>query len=348
MQSRHRFIGIGSIVFLLFVFGASQLQAQGEITLEGLASRVSALTRRVTSLSTGKVDRKEFQRLQLRVATAEAKLETLQPRSTNTPTRLRPTATQTRPRPTATQTRPRPTATQTRPRPTATYTRVRPTSTPVPTVPYVTITRPMNLRSGPGTNYPIVQVAEVRDIFDITGRNAQGTWWRIDVEGENAWVYAAYVTATNADRIRSVPTPLPPRPTPQPTATPRPQTSQISSGEEAYAYAAALVFFDQMSMGTLDEWTNSPDSQKNRAVQISASLLIQLTRWCALSTEEMADLVGEFGKVLDDTGYTARTGLPVRQLLMYFMSEFAEENPIRTASCEELFEVGAMSLLESE
>ena len=339
MQSRHKFIGIGSIVFLLFVFGASQLQAQGEITLEGLASRVSALTRRVTSLSTGKVDRKEFQRLQLKVATAEAKLETLQPRSTNTPTRLRPTAT---------QTRPRPTATQTRPRPTATYTRVRPTSTPVPTVPYVTITRPMNLRSGPGTNYPIVQVAEVRDIFDITGRNAQGTWWRIDVEGENVWVYAAYVTATNADRIRSVPTPLPPRPTPQPTATPRPQTRQISSGEEAYAYAATLVFFDQMSMGTLDEWTNSPDSQKNRAVQISASLLIQLTRWCALSTEETADLVGEFGKVLDDTGYTARTGLPVRQLLMYFMSEFAEENPIRTASCEELFEVGAMSLLESE
>ena len=330
MQSRHRLIGIGSIVFLLFVFGASQLQAQGDITLEGLASRVSALTRRVTSLSTGKVDRKEFQRLQLRVATTEAKLETLQPRSTNTPTRLRPTAT------------------QTRPRPTATYTRVRPTSTPVPTVPYVTITRPMNLRSGPGTNYPIVQVAEVRDIFDITGRNAQGTWWRIDVEGENAWVYAPYVTATNADRIRSVPTPLPPRPTPQPTATPRPQTSQISSGEEAYAYAAALVFFDQMSMGTLDEWTNSPDSQKNRAVQISASLLTQLTRWCGLSTEEMADLVGEFGKVLDDTGYTARTGLPVRQLLMYFMSEFAEENPIRTASCEELFEVGAMSLLESE
>ena len=330
MQSRHKFIGIGSIVFLLFVFGASQLQAQGEITLEGLASRVTALTRRVTSLSTGKVDRKEFQRLQLKVATAEAKLETLQPRSTNTPTRLRPTAT------------------QTRPRPTATYTRVRPTSTPVPTVPYVTITRPMNLRSGPGTNYPIIQVAEVEDIFDITGRNAQGTWWRIDVEGENAWVYAAYVTATNADRIRSVPTPLPPRPTPQPTATPRPQTSQISSGEEAYAYAAALVFFDQMSMGTLDEWTNSPDSQKNRAVQISASLLTQLTRWCGLSTEEMADLVGEFGKVLDNTGYTARTGLPVRQLLMYFMSEFAEENPIRTASCDELFEVGAMSLLESE
>ena len=206
----------------------------------------------------------------------------------------------------------------------------------------------MNLRRGPGTYYAIVQVAEVGERFDITGRNSQGSWWRIDVEGENAWVYAAYVTATNADRIQPVPTPPRPKPTPQPTATPRPQASQSNSGDETYAFAAALVFFDQMSMGTLDEWQRSPDSQKNRAVQISASLLTQLSRWCDLSSEEAADLIGQFGKVLDDAGYTARTGLPVRQILMYFMVEFAEENPLRTAPCEELIKVGAMSLLESE
>ena len=90
------------------------------------------------------------------------------------------------------------------------------------------------------------------------------------------------------------------------------------------------------------------DSQKNRAVQISAVLLAQLSRWCNLSSEEMADLVGKFGNILDDAGYTARTGLPVRQILMYTMSEVAEKNPVRAASCEEFLEVGTMSLLESE
>ena len=321
MKFRSKALSIGAVVVVLFVIGFTQLEAQSTITLQSLSQR---LDRAIVYLNN--VER-VYDRNRVEVA---ARLERIERRLGITPipptkTRIAPTSTPTRIRLTPTS-----------------------TSTPAPTVPYVTITRPMNLRSGPGTNYPIIQVAEVGDIFDITGRDAQGTWWRIDVEGENAWVYAAYVTATNADRIRSVPTPLPPRPTPQRTATPRPQTSQSSSGEGAYAYAAALVFFDQMSMGTLDEWTNSPDSQKNRAVQISASLLTQLTRWCGLSTEEMADLVGEYGKVLDNTGYTARTGLPVRQLLMYFMTEFAEENPNRTASCEELFEVGAMSLLESE
>ena len=322
MQPKHKFVGLGTLVVFLFVFSISQLQAQSTITLQSLSERIDKAFQSIWELE--RQGNTTTSSLEIRVS----RLETRVARSSATATR-RP-------------------STPTRRPATATPTKIRATDTPVPVVPFVTISRPMNLRQGPDTIYAIVRVAEVGERFDITGRNSNGTWWRIDVEGENAWVYAAYVTATNADRIRSVPTPLPPRPTPQPTATSRPQTSQNSSGEEAYAYAAALVFFDQMSMGTLDEWTNSPDSQKNRAVQISASLLTQLTRWCGLSTEEMADLVGEYGKVLDNTGYTARTGLPVRQLLMYFMSEFAEENPSRTASCEELFEVGAMSLLESE
>ena len=235
--------------------------------------------------------------------------------------------------------------TRTRLAPTSTPTRTRLTPTPAPIVPFVTISRPMNIRQGPDTNYAIVRVAEVGEKFDITGRNSNGTWWRIDVEGTNAWVYAAYVTATNADRIRSVPTPLPPRPTRQPTATPRPQAS---SGEETYLYAAALVFFDQESMGKLDEWTKRSRSQQAEAIELSAVLLYQLSRWCNLSTEEVADLIGEQGKVIDDSGFTARKGLPSRQLLMFFTVQFAEENPLRIVPCAELFELGAQSMIESE
>ena len=101
-------------------------------------------------------------------------------------------------------------------------------------------------------------------------------------------------------------------------------------------------------MGRLDEWTSRSRNQKAEAIELSASLLNQLSRWCNLSTEDVADIVGEHGKVLDDAGYTARTGLPVRQLLMFLMTQFAEENPNRTASCEDMFEVGAQSMLEGE
>ena len=319
MNFRSKVLSVAAAILVLLAVGVSQSEAQSTITLQSLSERLDKAFEQIWDLE--RKGNTATSNLDIRVARLE--------------TRVASSATR---RPTATRILP----TETRPRPTPT--RIRATDTPVPVVPFVIITRPMNLRQGPDTNFPIVRVAEEGERFDITGRNSNGTWWRIDVEGDAAWVYAPYVTATNADRIRSVPTPLPPRP----TATPRPQTSQSSSGEETYAYAAALIFFDQMSMGTLDEWQRSPDSQKNRAVQISASLLTRLSRWCDLSSEETADLIGEFGNVLDDTGYTARTGLPVRQLLMYFMVEFAEENPFRTAPCEELIEVGAMSLLESE
>ena len=325
MRFRIRTLSIAAAILVMCAIGVSQLEAQSTITLQSLSERIDNAFQQIWEL-----ERKEnstTSNLDIRVSRLETRVA-----SSSSPT----------PRPTATRVRP----TATRPKPTPT--RIRATDTPVPVVPFVTITRPMNLRQGPGTNYPIIRVAEEGERFDITGRNSNGTWWRIDVEGENVWVYAVFVTATNVDRIRSVPTPLPPSPTRQPTPTPRPQTNQSGSGQEIYVYAAALVFFDQMSMGTLDEWQRSPDSQKNRAVEISAVLLARLSRWCNLSSEEMADLVGKYGNILDDAGYTARTGLPVRQILMYSMSEVAEKNPVRAASCDEFLEVGARSLLESE
>ena len=321
MKLRRRALRVGTVVVILLVIGVSQLDAQTAITLQSLSQRLDRAIEYLNNVERG------FDRNRIEV---EARLERIERRLGITP--LPPT-----------RTRIAPTSTPTRIRLTPT-----PTLTPVPVVPFVTISRSMNLRQGPDIIYAIVRVAEAGERFDITGRDSKGTWWRIDVDGENAWVYAAYVTATNADRIRSVPTPLPPRPTRQPTATPRPQTNQSSSGEETYLYAAALILFDQEAMGRLDEWTGRTRSQKAEAIELSASLLFQLSRWCDLSTEEVANLAGEYGKVLDNAGYTARTGLPVRQLFMFAMTQFAEKNPVRTASCEDLFEVGARSMLESE
>lgn len=326
MQSRHRFIGVGTVLILLLVFGVSQLQAQGEITLESLASRVTTLTRRVTSLSTGKVDRREFQRLQQKVATVEAKLETLQPRSTNTPTR------------------PRPTATQTRPRPTATYTRVRPTSTPVPVVPFITITRPMNLRRGPGTNYSIVRVAEEGERFDITGRNSNGSWWRIDVEGENAWVYASYVTATNADRIRSVPTPIPPRP----TATAVPQSSSLESEElDTFEYALALAILDRSEPSQGRKWESYSLAEQGTFVSLTQGLLESTAEYCRMPVSDAAQMVNIYGNLLDEVGYTARNDVKVRNVLMLVLVQ-SKESARTPSGCDLWLTRATRRLIESD
>ena len=325
MSFRSRVLSIAAAILVLFAVGVLQLEAQSTITLQSLSERIDRAFQQIWELE--RQGKTTTSNLDIRISRLETRVA-----SSTTATR-RPTATRIRP-------------TATRPKPTPT--RIRATDTPVPVVPFITITRPMNLRRGPGTYYAIVQVAEVGERFDITGRNSQGSWWRIDVEGEKAWVYAAYVTATNADRIQPVPTPPRPRPTPQPTATPRPQASQSSSGEEIYLFAAVIVVADQENMGRLAEWRRSPDSQRARAVELSATMLLQISQYCGKSVESTTNLIGKYGKFLSDAGYIIRTGLPARQLLMLALSQFAEENPVRTASCEDLFEVGAQTMLESE
>ena len=178
MRFRRKLVGIGTVVVVLFVFGFSQLQAQSSLTLEGLSGRITTLTRRVSSLASNKADRSEVGALELRVATLEARFETPLSRPTSTPIRLRPTSTPTRPRPTSTPTR------------------IRPTATSTPATPYIIITRNMNVRRGPGTNYVVLGQAVVGEKFAINGKNAGGTWWRISFDGKNAWIYAPYVTAT--------------------------------------------------------------------------------------------------------------------------------------------------------
>ena len=56
----------------------------------------------------------------------------------------------------------------------------------------------------------------------ITGKNEAGGWWRVDYQGEHAWIYAPFVDATNGETVEVVVTPAPPTPAPatQPTATP--------------------------------------------------------------------------------------------------------------------------------
>ena len=90
---------------------------------------------------------------------AQAPTATVEPTSTPVPTET--------PLPTDT---PPPTI---MPKPTAT---AAPTATDTPAAPYVTASKAANLRSGPGTNYPLVGSAVAGKQYEITGRSPDGAW----------------------------------------------------------------------------------------------------------------------------------------------------------------------------
>jgi|GEM_PF-979734 len=117
------------------------------------------------------------------------------------------------------------------PEPTATNTlvpTVTTTSTPSPTPEPVakideTITGLINVRAGPGTDYPtIAQLEATGQELPVTGRNEDSSWWQIsltDTKSSNSvgWIFGNLVLLSGNDKsipIAEIP--------PLPTATPEP------------------------------------------------------------------------------------------------------------------------------
>ena len=88
--------------------------------------------------------------------------------------------------------------------------RAQSTDAPAAQVPMVTIKTHMNVRQGPGTNYPVIDTAAPGETYRITGKSpGRGDWWQISYKGRTAWVYAPLVTATDAESVQVVATPVP-------------------------------------------------------------------------------------------------------------------------------------------
>ena len=101
-----------------------------------------------------------------------------------------------------------------------------PTATSTPVAPYVVASKTVNLRSGPGTNYPAVGSASAGKRYEITGRSPDGAWFEICcVNNAPAWVAKSVVTmggdAGSVKVAANIPPP-PPSPTPKPTSPPAP------------------------------------------------------------------------------------------------------------------------------
>lgn len=73
-----------------------------------------------------------------------------------------------------------------------------PTPTPAPKL--IVNIASANARNGPGTEYGLAGAINQGQAFDITGRNAEGTWWQFCcVNGQQAWIFGELVSTENAD-----------------------------------------------------------------------------------------------------------------------------------------------------
>jgi uncharacterized protein YraI len=113
----------------------------------------------------------------------------------------------------------------------------QPLPPPAAGTPTVTAIEFVNVRSGPGTNYPAYGVAAPGASAEVTGKSQDGAWWQVKVPttfapSGLAWVSASFVIPQNTASVPVVAAP----PAPPTTITPAPPataTCQIVSQSPA-------------------------------------------------------------------------------------------------------------------
>jgi PKD repeat protein len=113
-----------------------------------------------------------------------------------------------------------------------------PTPTPGPTVPTALVKVNSNIRSGPGTSYPVEGMLLAGQSAEITGVSADGAWWQLSSAGMPnglGWVAASSVTAQDTQNVPEVVAPPLPTPTPPPAPAPaaQPPAAVISAPNQA-------------------------------------------------------------------------------------------------------------------
>jgi len=106
--------------------------------------------------------------------------------------------------------------------------------TPEPGAATVTSTTYLNVRRGPGTNYPILTTVPPGTTGEAIGISADGQWYQVkapaDISGDGkAWVSGEYVVAENTGNLPVVT--APPAPPPVPPATVPPGSITVTNFE---------------------------------------------------------------------------------------------------------------------
>jgi hypothetical protein len=104
------------------------------------------------------------------------------------------------------------------------------TPTPKPSPVAKVVADTVNLRAGPGTDYPVVGQGQQGQELPITGRNAVADWWQVVMPNDQtAWVVDELVEVSQAELVIQVDAPLPP----PPLATPTPDQRWVLVADSA-------------------------------------------------------------------------------------------------------------------
>lgn len=150
-----------------------------------------------------------------------------------------------------------------------------PTPAPAPAVP-ATVTTNANVRSGPGTEFPIIGGTITGQTINIIGRNADATWFLLDFGGATGWVSAELVAnAPAADTVPvfnadGTPAALLGLPTPTPIA---PAAGNAATAATAATTPAAADSATTVYLASVAELINDYD-----AAQVSLDTLIAEAR----------------------------------------------------------------------
>ena len=115
---------------------------------------------------------------------------------------------------------------------------ITPPSGGVLETPMLTVTvEIVNVREGPGTNYPTTGQLQNGQTAPVKGKSADGTWWQIAFQAGNGWVFGELVQVNTAAQNVTV-AQAPPVPTSAPVPTTDPAATTVAAAPTTEATAA--------------------------------------------------------------------------------------------------------------
>jgi uncharacterized protein YraI len=73
-------------------------------------------------------------------------------------------------------------------------------------------TTALNVRTGPGTNYPVIAALSANQVVEVSGCNSSNTWCQVAAANISGWASARYLRAIEGNTPTRPPVPAPNRP----------------------------------------------------------------------------------------------------------------------------------------
>jgi uncharacterized protein YraI len=194
--------------------------------------------------------------------------------------------------------------------------------------PSVTTAKVVNLRGGPGTNYPLVGSTKTDETYAVQGRNTDGSWFEICCSaGKSAWVAASVVTTVgdmaSVQLARLIPTP-PPSPTPAPVPTAEPKPTSAPPAARAGLHTRQLIGTWEIQAERVQNEKAVYEYDSAKVAMGRYAIVFVLAKNLASGTQDMAASLAPMLK--DDKGRTYDFSDPLtteRMAMIYASWEFS-------------------------